>query len=386
MDQSGFRTEQVAAHRSRSISAGPSRSRDDERSVTPPSSPGSSSCSLEVNSDSQAPILRKKRVKKAKRVRRKKEVVVEDAKVRIGRFFLTVTCFAPFYFLWTMRMNDIIDELGGLQFLLYLLPIGCVLLAATRETLNIHSISFLYPVLSFGTGIVGGCYSYKAMKDQQVLRLLAICFHGIIAGRLRTLSESSPKKLDEVNHFGGFVFWLLMGEVCCMLYRNFLQELSAAAVAYGLVTVVPLIAAAAPAIIISTWCKCVGVERPSSTNTNASIISRCYEAVAWVISAFTPLIIAGSTFLWTLYVMLPMVWERMLFVAPWGVLLEIGSVVSCGYVFFSFFFFLLSFKITYRSIKLSNENRKGAKSLFYLESPLDRRRLNHAAAVFVGDR
>eukprot|EP01060_Flectonema_neradi_P032845 TRINITY_DN5324_c1_g2_i3.p1 TRINITY_DN5324_c1_g2~~TRINITY_DN5324_c1_g2_i3.p1 ORF type:complete len:362 (+),score=56.78 TRINITY_DN5324_c1_g2_i3:57-1142(+) len=356
----GFRTEKVAPLRSQSISA--ARSRDDDRSATPPSSPGSSSCgSLEIASDGQAPLRQEKvkRVKKTKRVRRKREVVVEDAKVRIGRFFLTVSCFAPFYFLWTMRgMNEVVEELGGLQFLLYLLPIGCVLLAATRETLNIHSISFLYPLLSFGTGIVGGCYSYQAMKDQQVLRLLAICFHGIIAGRLRTLSERSPKNFD-VNHFGGFVFWLLMGEVCCMLYRNILQELSAAAVAYGLVTVVPLIAAAAPALIISTWCKCVGVERPSSTNANSSILKRCYEAVAWVISAFTPLIIAGSTFLWTLYVMLPMVWERMLFVAPWGVLLEIGSVVSCG---------------------------KGAKSLFYLESPLDRRRLNHAAAVFVGDR
>eukprot|EP01064_Diplonema_japonicum_P006529 TRINITY_DN1437_c1_g2_i1.p1 TRINITY_DN1437_c1_g2~~TRINITY_DN1437_c1_g2_i1.p1 ORF type:complete len:364 (+),score=84.32 TRINITY_DN1437_c1_g2_i1:126-1217(+) len=303
-------------------------------SLTPPSSPGSQ-VSLDngsLGSGSSQPytyVPRDKTVKKRKKRTVKREPINEAGRVRLGRFVLALLCYAPFFWLWGMRMPSISEELGGLQFLPTAILCACFAVSVAKEALKIHRLSALYPVLSFLIGIVGGCYSNDAMRDQQSLRLLAICAHGIFAGQLRGMSKQK-ESTSPLNPLGGFVFWEGVGEVACMLYRDFVEEITTIALSYGGFMLVPVAAGLGPALVMTSWVKLFGVEKICTRVGTPSLLSRCISATTWAVSAFAPLIIAGTAMCGALYILLPWVWDRMLFVAPWGVLLEFGSALSCG--------------------------------------------------------
>ncbi|KAJ9472303.1 hypothetical protein DIPPA_22863 [Diplonema papillatum] len=309
-------------------------------SLTPPSSPGSNA-SLDNGSLSSDPSSRlaglrpptKRRTKRSERSKKPKVESVESLGTRMSRFSLTVLCYTPFVWLWSTRVDALMQDLGeDLHYLPYTLLSACVVVALLKEVLMLHSLSIMYPAISFGVGIVGGCYSKESMKDQQWARLITICAHGILAGQLRAFCKRTGTKglVTSLNPLGGCALWLCFGELACMMYRNVIIDLTSVVSSYGMLILLPFALVVSCKVIVSAWLMVFGIEKPLSSDIKYSFIRRVYNGIAWVLSTFTPLVIAASTACGTLYIMLPIVWERMIFVAPWGVLFEFGSALSSG--------------------------------------------------------
>ena len=324
-------------------------------SLTPPSSPGSSDAgrgaaaarrsakfagfeglsSRDVQRQymqmrSREERLEERRVRRSRRASAAAAATRHDAApLRVRRFLLAVCCYAPLFSLWSTRLPSIVDELGdNLCHLPYALAAACVGVAVAREVFRLDSLSLLYPVLSFWAGIVGGSYSPDAMREQQALRLGVMCLHGILAGRLRA-SERAAVSQEPGSVFTGLLFNYTLGELCCMCYRNLASEVTTASSAYLMLLLLLPLAGAFPSIILTLWVKLFGVEKTCSLKKPSGLVQRCVSAAAWVVSAATPIFIALVAAAGTLYVVLPIVWERMVFVAPWGVLFEVGSSLSC---------------------------------------------------------
>eukprot|EP01063_Lacrimia_lanifica_P021319 TRINITY_DN2861_c0_g1_i2.p2 TRINITY_DN2861_c0_g1~~TRINITY_DN2861_c0_g1_i2.p2 ORF type:complete len:397 (+),score=137.44 TRINITY_DN2861_c0_g1_i2:55-1245(+) len=313
-----------------------SRSPETTGTLTPPSSPGSgvamvSSYGRPVGWE-EAQIRRRRRdTEKQKRrqtphrVKRPSQDMREDPTLRMTRLFVGVMSYTPFFALWAGRGETLLEELGGFWCLPLVVLVGSVVTATVKELGQVRALGNFYLLLSFAVGLVGGSYSMEGVQEQKFWRLLAVCAHGILAGRLRTLQVPTlpPTVL------GSHVFWLSMGEVVCMLTRdNALTELSGVASSYGLILLLVALVATVPATVMSLWVGVFGQDNPHGSPPQGNLASRVLHVITWVVSAATPIILALSAAGMFLYFMLPLIWERMLFVAPWGIMFEFGSAIS----------------------------------------------------------
>ena len=309
-------------------------------SLTPPSSPDGSPLKAEgaekvqfsgMNSAQIYALYREQQRERKSRKRSKQERIThretEEANLRVHRLLLTFLCYTPLFLVWIY----LDAHYGGVTSDLWALPISVVVAcygtALLKETAPMPSLAMLYPALSFAAGVVNGSFSQEAVQEQKLMRLAAVCAHGVLSGRLTVLA---PKKAYSGGM--GLAIWVAFGEIACMMSRDFWGELGSAASAYSMLSCVVPVAMLFPTIIMSVWVWLFGVEQTKTKQNRRNVLYRVCAGAAWVLSVTIPIGFSLAAASATFYLMIPVICEKMIFVAPWGVLFEVGSVVSCGYV------------------------------------------------------